>query len=117
MMTKIIKRPVLLTVVCILGYTWFVFTLPTVFSPSVKKMGDWVPALFGLVAACNFISYVGVWHMKKWGVQLHIAVFFVKQILFVLLGDFGIPAIIGVLFSIFFITSMLVFYKRMDDNL
>lgn len=117
MMTAIRKRPVLLTVVCILGYIWIVFMLPIVFSPSIKKIGDWFPALFGLITACNFISFVGVWHMKKWGVQLHITVFFIRQITIVLLDDFGIFAGIGIMFSIFFITSMMIFYKGMDDNL
>ncbi len=80
-------------------------------------MGDWFPALFGLIVACNFISYIGVWHMKKWGVQLHITTFFIKQITIALVDDFGISAYIGILFSAFFITGMMIFYRRMDDNL
>ncbi len=108
------KRPVLLTVVCVLGFIWIVFSFPAVFSPSVKKLGDWYPALFGLIVAVSFISYIGVWHMKRWGVRLFTIAFFVKETILILINDISY---IGVAFSVFFITSMVFFYKRMDVNL
>lgn len=108
------KRPVLLTVVCILGYIWIVFSLPGVFSPAVKKLGDWYPALFGLLVAASFISYVGVWHMKRWGVNLFIITFFAKEILLILINDLSY---VGIALSVFFISTMVVFYKKMDVNL
>jgi hypothetical protein len=114
METVIRKRPVLLTIVCILGFIWIVFSLPAVFSPSIKKMGDWYPALFGLIVAASFISYIGVWHMKRWGASLFAITFFIKEVLLVLINDMSY---IGIIFSIFFISSMMVFYKRMDVNL
>lgn len=108
------KRPILLTVVCILGFIWIVFSFPAVFSPSVKKLGDWYPALFGLIVAASFISYIGVWYMKKWGVSLFAITFFVKETILIVIDDVNF---VGVLFSIFFIASMVSFYKRMDSNL
>jgi len=108
------KRPVLLSIVCILGYIWIVFSFPAVFSPSVKKLGDWYPALFGLIVAGTFISYIGVWHMKKWGVQLFAISFFVKESMLIFIND---VSYVGIFFSLFFICSMLPFYKRMDANL
>ena len=108
------KRPILLSVVCILGYIWIVFSFPAVFSPSVKKLGDWYPALFGLIVAGTFISYIGVWHMKKWGVQLFALAFFVKESVLIMIDD---VSVIGIVFSLFFISSMLPFYRRMDSNL
>ena len=115
--TVIKKRPVLISIVCVLGYIWIVFSLPGVFSPAVKKLGDWYPALFGLLVAASFISYVGVWHMKRWGVNLFIITFFVKEILLILINDTGVEFYTGLTFSVFFITTMIVFYKRMDVNL
>ena len=108
------KRPVLLTIVCILGFTWIVFSFPGVFSPSVKKLGDWYPALFGLIVAASFISFIGVWHMKRWGVTLYTSIFFLKQLLLIAIDDVSYA---GIVFSLFFICSMLPFYKRMDVNL
>jgi len=91
-----------------------VFTFPGIFSPSVKKLGDWYPALFGLIVAASFISYVGVWHMKRWGVELYIVTFFIKQVILYLIDDISY---VGIVLSTFFIISFLVFYKRMDQNL
>lgn len=108
------KRPVLISIVCILGYIWITYSFPSVFSPSVKKLGDWFPALFGLIVACTFISFIGVWHMKKWGVQLFAITFFVKTILLVWIDDLNY---VGLVFSVLFISAMLSFYRRMDANL
>jgi len=109
-----IKRPVLITIVCILGFVWIVFSFPGVFAPSLKKLGDWYPALFGILVATSFISYIGLWHMKRWGVHLFLASFFVKEILLTMIDDVNY---VGIFFSAFFICSMLPFYKRMDINL
>ena len=114
METTIRKRPVLLTIVCILGFIWIVFSLPAVFSPSIKKLGDWYPALFGLMVASSFISYIGVWHMKRWGASLFIITFFTKEVILVFIND---VSYVGIIFSLFFLVSMVVFYKRMDINL
>lgn len=108
------KRPVLLTIVCILGFIWIVFSFPGVFSPSVKRLGDWYPALFGILASLNFISFIGVWYMKRWGVNLYVITFFAKEMILVIVDDLSYA---GIIFSLFFIFSMMFFYKRMDLNL
>ncbi len=113
METKIRKRPILISIVCIIGFFWIVFSLPAVFSPSVKKLGDWYPALFGLLVAASFIAYIGVWNMKRWGCTLFIITFSVKTSLLIMINDVS-P--IGTILSIFFISSMVAYYKRMDVN-
>lgn len=114
MATIIRKRPVLLTVVCVLGFIWIVFSFPGVFSPSVKKMGDWFPALYGFFVAANFMSFIGLWHMKRWGVVLFVINFFAKEMVFILVDD---VSYVGIVFSLFFIVSMMLHYKKMDINL
>lgn len=109
-----LKRPALLTVVCILGFIWIVFSFIGVFNPALKKMGDWYPAFFGLIVAGTFMSYIGVWHMKRWGVQLFAICFSVKTAALILMEDLSY---VGLVFSLFFISSMVPFYKRMDNNL
>jgi hypothetical protein len=111
------KRPFLLSFICITGYLWIVFTFPGVFSPEVKKLGDWYPALFGLVVALSFISFIGVWHMKQWGVNLYIGTFFFKQVLHVITDQMGFGAYVGILFSTLFIIAFVCYYRRMDVNL
>ena len=112
-----IQRPKLLSIICITGYLWMLVSFPAIFSPSVKKLGDFYPALFGIITACTFISFVGVWHMKKWGVQLFAITFFVKESLLVSIDDIGTTAIAGIVVSVIFILVFLFQYKKMDGNL
>ena len=114
MESAIRKRPLLITIICIIGFIWIVFSLPAVFSPLVKKLGDWYPALFGLIVASSFIAYIGVWNMKRWGCSLFIITFFIKEILLVLINDINY---VGIVVSVFIISVMVAFYKRMDMNL
>ncbi len=113
-MQTTIKRPGLLKAVCILGFIWIVFSFPSVFSPAIKKMGDWYPAMFGLIVAASFISYIGLWHMKRWGVQLFLITFFIKETILIIVDD---VSYIGIAFSLLFMIPMLLYYKRMDLNL
>lgn len=108
------KRPKLITVVCIIGFIWIVISFPGAFAPSVKKLGDFYPALFGLFVALNFIAFIGVWHMKKWGVNLFALTFFAKEIVLILLDDFNY---IGIAVFLFFLISMMFHYNKMDKNL
>ena len=91
------KRPFVLTIICILGFSWIVVSFPAVFSPSIKKLGDWYPALFGLIVAESFISFIGVWHQKRWGVTLFTTTFIVKEMVLLLIDD---VSYVGIGFSI-----------------
>jgi hypothetical protein len=111
------ERPKIITIICILGFISIVFTFPAVFSPSVKKLGDFVPALYGFIVACSFISYIGLWHMKQWGVQVFLFIFFVKTIFLILINDLGPGTITGIIFAIICTGILLRFYRKMDLNL
>ena len=108
------KRPGILTAICIIGYIWIVVTFPGMFSPDVKKTGAWYPALYGIFVAMNFISFIGIWHMKRWGVNLFISTFFIKLVTNILVDDVNV---IGVALSVLFIIPFLIYYRRMDVNL
>ena len=111
------KRPKIISIICILGFISVIFTFPAVFSPSVKKIGYFVPALYGFIVAGSFISYIGLWHMKQWGVQLFLLIFFVKTLFLILINDVGPGTIAGIIFSVAFAVAFLVFYRKMDANL
>ena len=108
------KRPVLITIACILGYIAVICYFVGVFSPAIKKLGDLYPAVLGLIVAVNFISVIGVWNMKRWGINLYILVFFAKLLFQVLIDDIGSP---GIVIAVFFISAVLPYYNRMDRNL
>ncbi len=110
-------RPTIITIICILGYLWIVFTFPGVFSPETKKLGDWIPAIYGLIIAGTFISFIGIWNMKRWGVEWYIAFFCIKIIYFVLTDQLGISSYVGIFFSVSFIITLFFYYKKMSVNL
>src|ERR1041385_1199907 len=70
------KRPVILTIICVIGILWSLFNFIVVFSPFVRKVSEWSPAVFGIIVAIQFISFIGIWSMKRWGVHLYIVSFF-----------------------------------------
>ena len=111
------KRPRIITIICILGFISVIFTFPAVYSPSVKKIGDFVPALYGFIVACSFISYIGLWHMKQWGVQLFLFIFFVKTLFLILINDTGAGTITGIILTAVFGIILIRFYPKMDINL
>jgi phosphatidylserine synthase len=112
-----VKRPWPITTVCIMGYIWMILVLPGMFAPDVKKIGDFVPMMYGLILAFSFISIIGVWHMKRWGVEMYTLIFFIKTAFFILTGQFTSSSYFGVFFSLVFIFVFSLHYKRMDKNL
>lgn len=111
------KRPLILSIICVIGFLWILFTFPGVFSPSVKKLGVFMPAVYGIIIAATFISFIGVWHMKRWGTELYIIAFCGKILFFLLTKTFELSSFAGVIFSAWFIVTYLVYYRRMDVNL
>ncbi|MFI5148994.1 MAG: hypothetical protein ACHQRM_04625 [Bacteroidia bacterium] len=113
-MSKTYHRPKILTVLSIKGIAWSLVSFLFVFAPSVKKVGVWFPALLGLIVAARFISMIGIWHMKKWGVILFFLSVIAKISSAILLNQLTMVEIILSLIQIFF---LLFFFNRMDDNL
>jgi hypothetical protein len=111
------KRPKAISLICVIGFLWVTLSFPAVFSPSVKKLGDFVPALYGLLVAGSFIAYIGLWHMKQWGVLLFMSVFFVKTLFLVLINDLGGGTILGIFLSVMFIGILIRYFPKMDVNL
>ena len=96
-----------------IGYLWVVVMFPGTFAPAIKRLGDWYPALFGLIAALIFISFHAIWHMKRWGVVLFIAAVSMKILCEMMVDQVGY---IGIFLALFFSISFIPFYKRMDFN-
>jgi hypothetical protein len=110
------KRPVLLSIICIIGWIMVVVNFLDAFSPSVKKIGEFYPALYSLIVCLQFISFVGIWYMKRWGVELFIASFFGKAALFVFMSTFSYGSL-SFIFSVVFIIILVIYYRKMDVNL
>ncbi len=113
----IIIKPKLITVTAAISIVLILLSFPMLFLPSIKKLGDFIPMLLGIIITLQFISVVGVWHMKRWGVELFIIMFFARMFLFIYLDiiDFRFYFNIGT--SVFFSSCFLAYYKKMDTNL
>lgn len=113
-MKLIAKRPVILSIICIVGILWSLMNFIFVFSPFIKRISDWAPAIYGIIVALQFISFIGIWHMKRWGVTLCISAFLVKIIFSILVDDISY---VGIVLSATFIVFFLIFYRRMAHEL
>lgn len=111
------KRPKIISFICILGYLTVLITFPQVFSPAIKKLGVFVPAIYGILAASNFISCVGLWYFKQWGVQLYIVSFFAKTLFVILIQQYSSTFYMNVFITVIFIFILLRFYPKMSENL
>jgi hypothetical protein len=111
------KRPAIITFICVLGFISIVFSFPQVFSPQVKKLGTLMPAVFGLLVAADFMAYIGLWYLKRWGADLFTATYFIKTLLDIVLDQTGPTFYMGQVFSVFFIIVLLSYYRRLDKNL
>lgn len=108
------KRPILLSIVTIIGFIFTVFQFGIMMMPSIRKVGLFAPALYGLLVTITFIALIGIWHMKRWGVEMLLYVAFAKIIYLSLIDEMGMP---GIVFLVLLIGGTLPFYKRMDRNL
>ncbi len=111
---RVIQRPTILTVICIISFAYAVLGFPTIFSPFIKKQGDFFPAFTGILIALEFISVVGVWYMKKWGVRIYLFTALLNQSLLIYIDNW---AVFKIVLPIVFIGVAAFFYKKMDDNL
>ena len=110
------KRPLVVTIFSIIGWVMVILNFLIAFSPAIKKINEFYPALFSLVMCLQFISMVGVWYMKRWGLELFVASFFAKDILSVCMDDFSFAsATFGI--SVILIIVLLFYYRSMDRNL
>jgi hypothetical protein len=113
-MKTIYHRPIYLSILSVIGLIWSMLSFLYVFSPSVKKVGIWFPAVLGMLVASRFIAMIGVWHMKKWGVLLFFTSVCLKLFLSVMLDQLSI---VEVVLSTLLGISFLFFFRKMDDNL
>lgn len=76
-----------------------------------------IPALYGILVAANFISCVGIWYFKQWGVQLYLLAFFSKTLFFIISKQTGTTFYIGIVISVISIIYLLKNYPKMNPNL
>ncbi|MCX7728167.1 MAG: hypothetical protein N2203_01735 [Bacteroidia bacterium] len=78
-LSKTMKRPWYISLFCIVGWLWLFVLFPSIFSPETKKIHILLPSLYGIIVAFLFIALVGVWHLKRWGLEVFFVFLFLKN--------------------------------------
>lgn len=112
-----VVRPKIITITSVIAIILILLSFPMLFMPSIKRMGDFIPMILGIIITMQFVSMIGIWHMKRWGVQWFITLFFVRVITFMLLDMFSFRFYFHIFYSVLFMILFLWHYKKMDINL
>lgn len=111
------QRPKSISVITVTAIVLVLLAFPMLFTPSIKRMGDFVPMILGIIITLQFVSLIGIWHMKQWGVQLFIIMFCVRVITFMFLDLYTFRFFFNIFYSVVFIIFFLIHYRKMDTNL
>jgi len=99
------KRPVLITIICVIGFIAAILTFIMAFSGTTKLIGSWYPVYLIATRVITIIGIIGLWKMKKWAAYTYIAVLTLNQFILIALGTWNaigliFPAVVaGVILS------------------
>jgi len=112
-----VKRPKIVSFIAYGRIIATVFSLFLIFAPSVKRLGDFVPMGLGILLTLQFISSIGLLHMKRWGVYLLVIVATIKILFQGSLGIIGFNQGASFAFSVIYTVILAFHYRKMDTNL
>lgn len=112
-----VARPRIISIIAVTAIILSLLGFPMLFMPSIKRMGDFVPMVLGIIITLQFVSVIGVWYMKRWGVSLFIIIFTIRLITFMVLEMYTFGFYFNIFYSLLFILIFLYHYKKMDTNL
>jgi len=100
------KRPVAITVICIIGFIGAAFTVPMFFMDVMSRFPPWYPVLLGVSAVVGLACMIGLWMMQKWAVYTYTALSAISQVILIATGLWNpfsliIPLIIIVLMFVY----------------
>ena len=96
------KRPVSITVICIIGFIGALITFPMVFSTTAKQVGAWFPPYLLFSALTGLACMTGLWMMKKWAAFTYTGFVVLNQIVSFKMGVWNIMALVLPVIVIFF---------------
>lgn len=111
------KRPRIISFICIIGFLMVVVTFPQMFSPGVKKLGILAPALYGILVALLFMACIGLWHYKQWGAALLLISLFTKLIFYILASQIESGFYLHLILLVFVLPVFKAHYVKMNQNL
>ncbi len=105
------KRPLVITVVCVISFIGAALTIPLIFSEVAGQIGSWYPPYLGFSAVIGLVCMIGLWNMKKWAAYTYTAFVLINQIVLLQMGVWNIMAL---LIPAIVICIALTHLKKMD---
>ncbi|MFV0492690.1 MAG: hypothetical protein ACK5M4_12810 [Pseudorhodobacter sp.] len=102
------KRPISITVICVLGFIGALIVVPLIFSDLAQQIGAWYPPYLGLSSIVGLVCMVGLWMMKKWAAYTYTAVVLINQVILIGMGVWTIMALV--------IPAIIVFFALANVN-
>lgn len=88
------KRPIIITVICVLGVIGGLITVPVIFSPIAREIGAWYPPFLALSAVIGLICMIGLWQMKKWAAYTYTGFAAFGQVAMLVMGIWSISSLL-----------------------
>ena len=88
------QRPVIITVICVIGIIGALLGLPIIFTGYASEVGAWYPPFLGAACIVGLISFIGLWWMRLWSIYLYLAMFIINQIVLIVTHYWAIAGMI-----------------------
>lgn len=105
------KRPLIISIICIIGFVGGISAIPMAFSPQAVAISHVYPPFLLLSAALGIVCFAGLWKMRRWSVIAYTFLAGVSQVTLFALGTWSITALVvpGLIIAI-----CLAYYKSME---
>jgi hypothetical protein len=88
------KRPIAITIICILGFIGAALTLPALFLEEVRNIAPWYPVLVVVSSVIGLACMIGLWMMQKWAVYAYTALTAAGQVILIATGLWNVFSLI-----------------------
>jgi hypothetical protein len=80
------KRPLAITIICVIGLLGALVAVPLIFSQTARNIGAWYPPYLAVSAVIGAASLIGLWMMRNWAVYLYTTFGVLNQLVLFYMG-------------------------------
>ena len=91
---EVVKRPVIITVLCIMAFLGLIGGVFLVFMDISRSIGAWYPPYLAVCIILGLICFIGLWKMKKWSAIAYAIFVAINQVIMAVVGIWSIGALI-----------------------
>ena len=84
------KRPIAITIICIMGFVGAALTIPMLFSEIALQIGTWFPPYSVFITAISLVCMIGLWFTKRWAAYVYFGLVVVNQLVLMTMGQWNI---------------------------